>query len=195
MRSTRYENRRLRMMAAMCFGGSLLDVGAAQLPNPFLRGERVVGVDIADPSHVPANYSCFVKGDVGALVDAVNGERFDTVLCGELIEHVERPYDLLRTLSVVIAPGGRLVLSTPNAVGLPVVLAEWIRSSRFFYDADHAFYFTPRWMVRMLERSGYAVIATRPVGLWLPFGVVPFCPVSLSYQLVYVAQPRTAGEE
>jgi SAM-dependent methyltransferase len=109
------------------------------------------------------------------------------VICGELIEHVERPYDLMRSIRRVLEPGGRLVLSTPNPVAWPTLLAELLRSRRYFYTSEHAFYFTPRWLVRVLERTGYVVARELAVGLYLPGGVVPWCPVVLSYQVVYVA--------
>ena len=48
----------------------------------------------------------------------------------------------------------------------------------------------PRWVARMLDLTGFRLVRTVPVGLWLPFGYVPGVPVAMSYQLVYVAEPR-----
>jgi hypothetical protein len=41
----------------------------------------------------------------------------------------------------------------------------------------------------MLGDTGWRVRQLRAVGLWLPFGVVPVCPIALSYQVIYVADP------
>jgi hypothetical protein len=60
------------------------------------------------------------------------------------------------------------------------------RSRRFYYTDQHTFYFPPRWVVRLLERSGYQVTHILPVGLWTPIGPLP-SPVALSYQVIYVA--------
>jgi 2-polyprenyl-3-methyl-5-hydroxy-6-metoxy-1,4-benzoquinol methylase len=109
---------------------------------------------------------------------------YDTIVAGEFIEHVERPYDLLRTLRARLKPGGKLVLSTPNLVSLPVVLFEWVLNRRRFYTSDHTYYFAPRWVERMLESTGFRVRELQAVGLW-PFAVP--CPVGLSYQVIYVA--------
>jgi hypothetical protein len=68
------------------------------------------------------------------------------------------------------------------------MLFELARSHRRFYTREHRFYFTPRWVERMLEETGWAPSAMRAVGWWLPFGVVPACPVALSYQVIYVAE-------
>jgi hypothetical protein len=88
---------------------------------------------------------------------------------------------------------GRIILSTPNPVSWPVAMFEVMRSTRYFYSRDHMYYFTPRWVTRMLEHCGYAVEAVIPVGLLLPLPwlVIP-CPVALSYHVIYVARPEPA---
>jgi SAM-dependent methyltransferase len=49
---------------------------------------------------------------------------FDVVVCGELIEHlVLGPEHLLFECNRILAPGGRLLLSTPNAVSLARLIA------------------------------------------------------------------------
>ena len=186
MRSPRYEARRLRIVAREVRGADVLDVGYAQSPNPDLRRFRTVGFDLAV---VPApGYAEQVQGDAADIERVLAGRRFDTVVAGELIEHLERPYDFLRALAELLAPGGRVVLSTPNPVAFPTGWYELVRSKRRFYERGHTYYFAPRWVERMLERCGYRLLRLRPVGLWLPVGVVPWCPVGLSYQVVYVAE-------
>lgn len=169
----------------------MLDVGYAAHPNPYLRDFQVVGFDRTKPTS-DSGYDEHIVGDIAELSSELGGRRFDTILCGEFIEHVERPYDCLRDLGRVLADGGALVLSTPNPLGFPVLGFELVRSKRFFYDADHVYYFPPRWVHRMLCQSGFRVDRTQAVGLWLPFGYLPWCPIALSYQLVYVARHRVA---
>ncbi len=43
---------------------------------------------------------------------------FELVVCAEGIEHCENAYQLVRELTRVLAPGGRLLLSTPNPLNL-----------------------------------------------------------------------------
>ena len=107
------------------------------------------------PPTTPVGYSEQIQADVMTLSDHLDGRRFDTVLCGELIEHLEQPYDFLRGLVDVVVPGGRLVLSTPNPLGFPVGPVR-IRplAPAAFTRADHRFYFTPRWVDRMLDDTG-----------------------------------------
>jgi SAM-dependent methyltransferase len=187
MQALKYEGRRLRMMASLVRGNDVLDLGFAQSPNELLAPYRAVGVDLQLPPVTPVGYAEQIQADVMTLADHLGGRRFDTVLCGELIEHLEQPYDFLRGLRDVVTPGGRLVLSTPNPLGFPVVLFEFARSHRRFYTADHRFYFTPRWVDRMLDDTGWVRRETLGVGLWLPLGIVPPCPITVSYQVIYVA--------
>lgn len=184
-----YETRRLKLLASEVQGHTVLDLGYAQLPNPFLEGGRwlVTGLDL-DPPPADCRYQETLRGNVGDVPQLLGGRRFDTVIAGELIEHVENPYSFLRDIRTVLGPEGRLVLSTPNPLGFPVAFAEIIRDRRRFYSEDHTYYFLPRWVERMLQRTGYTTLRLRPVGLWLPGLRIPWVPVWLSYQVIYVAR-------
>ena len=54
--------------------------------------------------------------------------QFDLVTCMEVIEHVADPAAFVNALAQRLAPGGLLILSTPNATGwsklLMITLAE-----------------------------------------------------------------------
>jgi 2-polyprenyl-3-methyl-5-hydroxy-6-metoxy-1,4-benzoquinol methylase len=181
----KYEAARLKRLAECAQGDEVLDVGCAQLMNPHLSrlGRSVTGIDMAEPSG-DVRYDRFLVGNIFDLERLDDGRKYDCIVCGEFIEHVERPYDLLRVLRSQLKPGGRLVLSTPNLVSPPVVLFEWLRSHSRFYTTDHTFYFSPRWVERMLSTTGFQVRELKSVGLW-PLGLP--CPVGLSYQVIYVA--------
>jgi SAM-dependent methyltransferase len=174
-------------------GSRVLDLGYAAMPNSSIRAGDVVGFDLDQPSDVPSNYTEHVTGNVLELAGAIGGRRFDTVLCGELIEHVERPYDLLREIHHVLEPGGLLLVTTPNPVAWPPLLAEWALSRRRLFTEEHTYYFPPRWVVRMLERTDFVVERIKSVGFWLPFGVVPWCPVAFSYQVLFAGRKPTSS--
>lgn len=185
-RSAAYEDRRKRLVAAAATGATVLDLGYAQDPNEHLTGHRT-GVDLRVPDCGAVRYDEEIVADVRDLAAVLDGRTFDTVACCELIEHLEEPYSLLRSLRPLVAPGGRLLLTTPNPVGVPVVALEWLRSTRRFYTDEHAFYFAPRWVARMLDRTGWRLTSVQGVGPW-PLAIAGF-PAGLSYQVVYVAEP------
>lgn len=111
------EPRALRPLA----GRRALDVGcgAGLLAEPLARlGAAVTGVDAAPDNvrvaaaHAAAgglaiDYRC---GDIAAM--GLNG--FDVVTAMEVVEHVADPQAFVAALAAALAPGGLMVLSTPN---------------------------------------------------------------------------------
>ena len=193
MSFSRYEYQRLRLLARYCKGGTVLDLGYAALTNPFFHGLHRVGLDIERPGAGSAvapetRYEEEFIGNVSDVQEIFVGRKFDNIVAGEFIEHIERPYDVLRELVPLLSPGGRLILSTPNPIGFPVFFCELLRVKRFFYSKEHVYYFCPRWVERMLDFCGYRVLKVKGVGLWNTLIPLP-CPTALSYQVIYVATP------
>ncbi len=187
-----YEKRRLRLLARLATGSRVLDLGNAQQPNPYLRGFHRVGLDMNEPDPAgDCRYEEQLTGDVSDVSALLHGRKFDTIICGELIEHLENPFALLRDLRGLLTESGRLLVSTPNPLAFPVVIAEFFRLKSVFYTPDHLYYFLPRWVERLFDATGYELIALRPVGLWTPLFAIPLVPVAMSYQVIYVGRKRS----
>ena len=115
-------------------GKSALDVGcgAGLLAEPLARlGARVTAVDAAPELVAVAKAHAAGQGleiDYRAVgVEAVAG-KFDLVTAMEVIEHVAEPQAFIDDLAKRLAPGGLLILSTPNKTAwsklLTITLAE-----------------------------------------------------------------------
>lgn len=181
-----YERRRLRLLA-MGASGDVLDVGFAEMPNTFFPSTaKVTGIDLFGVEPVPG-YDRQIVGDLAGSPE-IEGLEYDYVIAGEVLEHVSEPYEFLAAALERTRPGGELRLSTPNPLGFPAVLFEYGRSRRRFFSEDHRFYFTPRWVEKMLHDVGFEMVKTRAVGLWLPGVPLGWCPVTLSYQVLYSAR-------
>jgi 2-polyprenyl-6-hydroxyphenyl methylase/3-demethylubiquinone-9 3-methyltransferase len=115
-------------------GRTALDVGcgAGLLAEPLARlGARVSGIDASPELIAIAREHAAATGlevDYHAGdVQELDG-RFDLVTCMEVIEHVTDPAAFVQALAGRLAPGGLLILSTPNATGwsklLTITIAE-----------------------------------------------------------------------
>ena len=102
-------------------GKRALDVGcgAGLLCEPLARlGADVTGLDAAPENIGVARAHAALSGlaiDYRAgSVEDLSGERFDLVTSMEVIEHVTDPAAFIAGLTVALAEGGLMVLSTPN---------------------------------------------------------------------------------
>ena len=104
-------------------GKTALDVGcgAGLLAEPLARlGAAVTGLDASAELIAVAREHAKATGleidyRAGEL-EALEGQ-FDLITCMEVIEHVADPAAFIAALARRLAPGGLLILSTPNATG------------------------------------------------------------------------------
>lgn len=77
----------------------------------------------------------------------------DVVLAGEVIEHVDAPGRFLESMKVLVGPGGRLVLTTPNAssLGNAVLAFGGIEITH----PDHVLQFSWLTLDTLLRRHGW----------------------------------------
>jgi 2-polyprenyl-6-hydroxyphenyl methylase/3-demethylubiquinone-9 3-methyltransferase len=113
-------------------GRRALDVGcgAGLLAEPLARlGADVTAIDAAAESIAvardhAARRALAIDYRVGG-VESVGDATFDLVTCVEVVEHVADPAAFVRALGAAVAPGGLLVMSTPNRTWLSrVALVE-----------------------------------------------------------------------
>ena len=147
-------------------GKSALDVGcgAGLLAEPLARmGATVTAVDAAPELIAAAKVHATGAGlaiDYRAVgVEALDG-RFDLVTAMEVVEHVADPRAFVVSLAGCLAPGGLLILSTPNRTAwsrlLTITLAEGfgrIPKGTHHYDE----FITPEEMTAMLAKAGLVV--------------------------------------
>jgi SAM-dependent methyltransferase len=169
---------RLKKLSSYAFG-RVLDIGFAAQPNPYLQGE-IYGFDM-QAAPLPPNYEGVIVGDATDLAGL--SERFDTVVAGQLLEHLDNPVRFLKDCYDILNPGGRVVLSTPNPYFPPVIWLERLLSRRFFYTDEHVFMFSPTYLARLLERQGFRNIRVLSGG-------VPIGPMLVPYLSRVLKQPK-----
>ena len=144
-------------------GKSALDVGcgAGLLAEPLARlGANVTAIDAAPELIEVAREHARGQGleiDFrAAAVEDVEG-KFDLVTSLEVIEHVADPRSFIDAIAKCLAPGGLLILSTPNRTAwsrlLTIVVAEGVGAvPRGTHDFDQ--FIAPETMRQLLGNAG-----------------------------------------
>lgn len=98
---------------------SMLDIGCGYgftvAYAAHVLGWEAIGVD---PGHAARRGAAELGVDIRAgefTATSEFGRTFDLVVASEVIEHVQSPLELLESARRLLAPGGRLVLTTPDA--------------------------------------------------------------------------------
>lgn len=130
--------------------GDILDVGfvACTLHEEIKKrfpAEQIFGVD-TEPVPDNPNYK---RGSAEQI--PFENERFDSVMAGELIEHLHDPESFVREANRVLKKNGKLVLTTPNRKSLIN------RLTRAYHAPLHFSLFSVPELESLLEKNGFVV--------------------------------------
>ena len=157
-------------------GKTAVDVGcgAGLLAEPLARlGATVTAIDASAEVIAVAREHAARQG---LAIDYRTGDvqelegRFDLITCMEVIEHVAEPQAFLNALAMRLAPGGLLILSTPNATGwsklLMITLGEGLgQIPKGTHDFDK--FIAPDAMKPLLANAGLACVDVEGIA-WSP---------------------------
>lgn len=154
-----------RMFEQFVAGRTTLDIGvvAHQVERTRTSGwkhdlirssaSRTVGIDIVEEGV----RELVARGYDVRLVDATSdtdlGERFERVVIGDVIEHVDQPVRLLQFAERHLAPGGAILASTPNPYFVGNIVAA-VRDGTFVANAEHVSWITPTMALELAHRAG-----------------------------------------
>jgi 2-polyprenyl-3-methyl-5-hydroxy-6-metoxy-1,4-benzoquinol methylase len=153
-----------RVLEVGCAGGHVTTALVDQ-------GCTVVGIEI-DP-RVAVSAERFAERVVIGDIDAgevwadPEGERFDVLLLGDVLEHLRDPLGALRRFVTYLEPDGVVVVSLPNIAHGDVRLA--LLDGTFTYrptgllDHTHLRFFTRRTALELLEQAGLVAVALRRI--------------------------------
>lgn len=145
----------------------------------WLHGEivrvasRVVGVDII-PGAVESLRAEGYEVVCADVQEMHLGEAFDVIVGGELIEHIENPGRFLNNMRSHLAPGGRLILTTPNPFYLLEQLQILLFGRLHLFNAEHVMWYCPYTMSVLAARCKltlshvYAYNNSKRIALRLP---------------------------
>ena len=149
-------------------GPKVLDVGcAAHVPEPgapyWLHGRLrekfpcVTGIDLNEQNVAKLRAQGFQNLFVGNAEDINIDSRFDTIVAGELIEHLSNPGAFLESARKHLAPGGRLVLTTPYPFCLMGFLYAMLKYPKTCQNLEHTCWFCPQTFKELSGRAGLRI--------------------------------------
>lgn len=83
---------------------------------------------------------------------------FDFIICGDILEHLYDPNDLVEKLVLKLKKDGRLIISLPNIAHVELFIqvfikGTWPRNERGIFDATHLRWFTKKDVFEMVKNA------------------------------------------
>ena len=94
---------------------------------------------------------------VGDATKVTLGEKFDFVVAGELVEHLDNPAAFLRNMAAHLNEDGRLVLTTPHVFFAYHVIESFLWTPAQRWNAEHVAWYCPFTLGNLLRRNGLEV--------------------------------------
>jgi 2-polyprenyl-3-methyl-5-hydroxy-6-metoxy-1,4-benzoquinol methylase len=157
------------MLQMVGFNKRVLETGCASGHMSALlsaQGCSVVGMEIESSIVEPA-LEWLERAVIGDLEDPsiwseLDGESFDVILFGDVLEHLKDPLPALREAAQHLAPAGVVIISVPNIshadVKVALIKGTFPYSESGLLDRTHISFFTKESLVELIREAGLAVV-------------------------------------
>jgi len=139
--------------------GHAVELGASKWLHGRLRETfpSVVGIDISAENIEELKRHGFTNLHVQSAESFELSERFDTIVAGELIEHLANPGLFLQRARAHLKPAGRLVITTPQPFSLLDITYALFKFPRTCQNRQHTCWFCPQTMKELVQRTGLRI--------------------------------------
>src|SRR5712664_396978 len=148
-----------------------LGCGLGQNLEVFRSANNVLGIEglVSAVGDACSRGLTVVQGYLESQLD-MRADTVDWVLCLDVLEHLERPLDLMLEMRKVLRIGGRAILNVPNHFDLSgrlkLLLGHNLDVHKFFpeshdWDNPHLRFFTHAGIIQMVEASGLQLVEDR----------------------------------
>jgi 2-polyprenyl-3-methyl-5-hydroxy-6-metoxy-1,4-benzoquinol methylase len=145
----------------------VLDVGAAQgLFGELLKRRQkcfVTGVDTDSEllSVAGKRLDSVIEGDIEEVIDRGILETYDCIVCGDVLEHLNNPWKVVKGLKKHLGKGGLFVASTPNIMNWAIIFDQlrgrWDYVPFSILSGTHIRFFTKGTLKDLFEGAGYTI--------------------------------------
>jgi 2-polyprenyl-3-methyl-5-hydroxy-6-metoxy-1,4-benzoquinol methylase len=135
------------------------------------RGCRIVGIEMdAEAAAVAEKWAeRVVVGnlDTGTLWQEFEGEQFDAITFGDVLEHLRDPLSTLRAAVRTLKPSGIVVISVPNIahgdIRMALLQGDFPYRETGLLDRTHIRFFTKNGLRDMIRDAGLILVETRRI--------------------------------
>jgi len=118
----------------------------------------VVGIDVNAENVRQLNELGFKEVMLQSAEEFALPERFDTIVAGEVIEHLSNPGKFLERARAHLKPGGLLLLTTPNPFSLlNIAYALW-KYPKTCSNPEHTCWFGRSTIAELARRYGFETV-------------------------------------
>ena len=146
----------------------VMDLGCAsgKLGRILLEQKKaieLIGVEIFEPAAKEAIkfYKTVHIGDIEELNMDYNNY-FDLVICGDVLEHLKEPFEVIKKIHSWLKTGGRIICSVPNVrywrIWKDLIFqGNWEYTKEGILDQTHLRFFTSRSFKKMLSDASFVI--------------------------------------
>src|SRR5437016_9176467 len=177
-------------------GKSVLDIGVVDhtreaMDSPrWLHGyvsrcaKSCLGVDVIEGEVKHLNmrgYNVILADITQAPLD----QKFDVIIGGEVLEHLDAPGMFMKNCVRMLDPGGRLAITVPNPLYINPILKSCFSRYTFVDNADHVAWYDASTLFELGQRHGFELERVT--------GIAVDDPKSLCAKLFFKARPMLVG--
>jgi SAM-dependent methyltransferase len=123
-----------------------------------------------DAAELARNKIDFVmEGNIENIDLPFQEEKFDVILCLDVLEHLIDPWEAVRRLHLLLKPGGSLICSIPNvrhvSVVGPLLFGRWEYAKEGILDKTHLRFFTKNTAIKLVSNPGLNIDMVASTGL------------------------------
>jgi glycosyltransferase involved in cell wall biosynthesis/SAM-dependent methyltransferase/Tfp pilus assembly protein PilF len=150
--------------AGGAFGANLKQLGVSE----------VVGVEVVERAYEMAQelLDHAIFGSIEDVDIPYDDGHFDSIIFGDVLEHLVEPAETLQKVSRVLAPDGVIVISIPNVRFFEVVKmlahGRWTYEDAGIMDRTHLRFFTAHELRKLIADAGLEVLELKPLSLGHP---------------------------
>ena len=160
---------RLQYILSKCKldGKKVLDIGCGGgilSEELYKKGANVTGIDSSSKSiSIAKQHAEQQKYDIKyinkSIFEVTDLHDFDYVICFEMIEHINKPYELIKKIDEISSKASGLFLSTINrnlkSFLLAKIMAEYVLNYVAKGTHQYAKFITPYELTKMVENNNY----------------------------------------